>query len=449
MVPTPPPRLPQSDLVSHGDERWALKDFLDRSGLVVVVIIGPPGSGKTTLLRQTAGQVSLRRSGKGRNIPILLHLREHSAKIIVSPEVGLADLLRSTLRGLVISEPEGWFEERLRAGECVVLLDGLDEVGQPEERAKISAWTERQIRRYPRNAYVVTSRPLGYISAPLTNAITLQIAPFTTEQIERFVRGWYLAAERHATGVDDQFVRTRAIISADDLLSRIRETPALQNLAVNPLFLTMIALVHRYRGALPGSLADLCAEICQVLLWQRQEAKNLPPGLTSQRKEAIVRELAFIMMREKVVTLERAKIMAVIQRMQLHLPTDVTPDNVLKEVEFSGLLIESERGYYRFTNLILQEYLASAYIRDKGLVKILAKSVDDPWWRQTILMYITRANADPIVAACLELGTSYTISLAIECANQGSEISEELLARLEMFLSSDDGIDPPMPTSGH
>jgi hypothetical protein len=38
----------------------------------------------------------------------------------------------------------------------------------------------------------------------------------------------------------------------------------------------MIATVHRYRGALPGSRVDLYGEICQVMLWRRQEAKNLP-----------------------------------------------------------------------------------------------------------------------------------------------------------------------------
>ena len=53
----------------------------------------------------------------------------------------------------------------------------------------------------------------------------------------------------------------------------------------------MIANVHRYRGALPGSRADLYAEICQVMLWRRQEAKNLPAGLAGDKKEALLRGL--------------------------------------------------------------------------------------------------------------------------------------------------------------
>ncbi len=47
---------------------------------------------------------------------------------------------------------------------------------------------------------------------------------------------------------------------------RLDGAPGLYDLTVNPLLLTMIATVHRYRGALPGSRVDLNGEICQVML---------------------------------------------------------------------------------------------------------------------------------------------------------------------------------------
>jgi hypothetical protein len=34
-------------------------------------------------------------------------------------------VLRSALGELRAAEPQGWFDQRLRAGECVVLLDDL------------------------------------------------------------------------------------------------------------------------------------------------------------------------------------------------------------------------------------------------------------------------------------------------------------------------------------
>jgi NACHT domain len=156
------------DLPAEITERRALSEFLDQKESAVLAVIGAPGSGKTTLLRHTARQVCQRRRGRRGNqrcVPILLYLRDHAAAIVAGTDVALTDLLRSTLGELRASEPDGWFEQRLRCGECVVLLDGLDEVARPEDRRKVASWAERQIRHYPGNDYVITSRPHGYRAA--------------------------------------------------------------------------------------------------------------------------------------------------------------------------------------------------------------------------------------------------------------------------------------------
>src|ERR1700743_3322701 len=90
----------------------------------------------------------------------------------------------------------------------------------------------------------------------------------------------------------------RARESAARLTALLRETPALQDLAVNPLLLTMIATAHRYRGALPGSRADLYGEICQVLLSRRGQAKGLPELLSWPAKQMLLAALAYQMMRD-------------------------------------------------------------------------------------------------------------------------------------------------------
>ena len=140
-----------ADLPVNVTERKALSEFLDHPDPVVLAVIGAPGSGKTTLLRHTARQVYLRRQGRRgqkRHLPILLYLRDHAAAIIADPNVALTDLLRSTLGEIRATEPYGWFEQQLRDGGCVVLLDGLDEVAGSEGRRKVAVWAERQIRQY-------------------------------------------------------------------------------------------------------------------------------------------------------------------------------------------------------------------------------------------------------------------------------------------------------------
>jgi predicted NACHT family NTPase len=190
----------------------------------------------------------------------MLVLRDHAAAVTGDPQVSLASVVRSAVGELAVREPVGWWDRQLLRGRCLVLLDGLDEVAREQDRRLIAEWVERQIDRYPDNHFVLTSRPHGYRSARIRQADVVTIQPFTPDQVERFLHGWYLAAERRATGAHaDELtaVRMRAAAAVEDLLGRLWQAPALAALTVNPLLLTMIANVHRYRGALPGTRADL------------------------------------------------------------------------------------------------------------------------------------------------------------------------------------------------
>jgi hypothetical protein len=299
----------------------------------------------------------------------------------------------------------------------------------------VAAWTEHQIRQYPGNDYVITSRPHGYRAAEIDGAAVLQVRSFTAEQVARFVHGWYLAMERHSTGAADEDITARAKLEADDLLQRLDSNAALDDLAVNPLLLTMIANVHNYRGALPGSRAELYAEIVQVMLARRQEAKNLTVQLPGDKKEALLQGLAYAMMQRRISDLSREEVLAEIKPALRRLPRQITAEGFLADVGSNGLLVERETGQYCFAHHTFQEYLASAYIRSKGVAAVLSEAVDDPWWRETTLLYTARTDADPIVAASLDSGTITALSLAFDCADQGSELAEDLRDRLEGLMA--------------
>ena len=104
----------------------------------------------------------------------------------------------------------------------------------------------------------------------------------------------------------------------------------------------------------------------------------------------------------------------------------VTAADFLADVGSNGLLVERESGQYCFAHHTFQEYLAAAHIRDKGLADDLAKAVGDPWWRETTLLYTAQADADPIVAACLDSGTIPALALAFDCADQDSDLDADL-----------------------
>ena len=210
-------RISSSDLTAdcladlpEAGQRRLLADLLGRPQPRALAVIGAPGSGKTTLLRHTARALCLRSPGQSRRIPVLLYLRDHAETIVTDPKVTLPALVGTALDRYGLTEPAGWLDGRLRAGDCVVLLDGLDEVARQQDRLAVSEWVGTQVLRYPGNDFVVTSRPLGYQSTPVEAAITLQVQPFTDEEVSRFVHAWYLAMERHSTGALGPDISRRA-----------------------------------------------------------------------------------------------------------------------------------------------------------------------------------------------------------------------------------------------
>ncbi|HLJ99165.1 MAG TPA: NACHT domain-containing protein, partial [Streptosporangiaceae bacterium] len=424
-----------ADLPAAG-ERKAIDAFLGLPEPRVIAILGAPGSGKTTLLRHTALRLCrARRIRRGRTVPILLYLRDHVQAITADPKITLLALQNEGVLGRFdLTDPAGWLEQRLRAGRCVVMLDGLDEVASADDRSVVADWVRRQVSRYPGNDFLVTSRPLGYQSTPIEGAVRVLANPFTSAQIERFVHRWYLAEERHSTGADDEAVTQRARTAARNLVGRLRANPSLHRLATNPLLLTMIATVHRHMAALPGSRAQLYDQICQVLLWRRHQAKGLPSALSSDQQERLVRVLGYEMMTRNVRDLPEQDAVKIIRPVLRGIRRERTPEDVLADLSSSGVFTQWEAGRYAFAHLTFQEYLAAAHIKDKHLEGTLLSNVANPWWREATLLYVTRADATEIVEACLAEGGLDALTLAFDCEELASTLAPEVRDKLDSLL---------------
>ncbi|WP_326762545.1 NACHT domain-containing protein [Streptomyces phaeochromogenes] len=430
-----------SEPVAGPGERRSLESVLrdaerDRVARVLAVV-GGPGSGKTTLARNTALSLSGHRRGLHKPmLPVLLYLRDHAAALLADEPPGLEEVAVSAgwLEGKVSAS---WIERQLDGGGCVVLLDGLDEVAKPTDRTRVVSWIGRQIQRHPRNVYVVTSRPHGYEANPLPGAEVLQVRRFTAEQISRFLHQWSYATERRAREGTEHEVRAVARRTAEDLLVRIRDQPALYDLAANPLLLTMTANVHRYRGQLPGSRAELYAEMCDVLLHRRSEARGMrdATGLSGPHKQHIVQHLALAMMKARTRDCSVSDAATAIQHPLQEVPGDVAPETFLEEARKSGLLVEREHGTYGFAHLTLQEYLAAAQLGTPHAdTRLLTTNVHDPWWRETILLWAAGNDATAIITACLNLDTVAALALAFDCADQARTVAPDTRSLLDSVL---------------
>ncbi|MDW6062868.1 NACHT domain-containing protein [Streptomyces sp. FXJ1.4098] len=447
-VPGPPPGGTDGGI----PVRRSIREFLGRPEGAALAVIGAPGTGKTTMLKHLALGLARERGGRGRrDLPVLLLLRDHIGAITANPAITLPEVIGASLRRPPDDELPGWFDRQLQDGRCVVLLDGLDEVAREEDRRNVSKWVEEQIEQYEPNDFVLTSRPHGYASAPVNRARVLQVRRFTGEQITRFVHGWYRAIERLSTGTDDAAVADRAEEGARDLLARLHARPVLYDLAANPLLLTMIANVHRYRGALPGSRAELYGEICEVLLWRRQEAKGAtaaPDELSGAKKELVARELAYVMMADRLRDIRGEYASEVLRPVLLRVAATMSSREFLDAMVSSGLLVERERELYAFAHLTLQEHLAALHIQHRGLADVLVAGVDDDWWRETTLLYAARVDPAPVVEACLSEGGPLTINklaLAFDCEEEATELAPATAARLRAVREQlmDGPVDSP------
>ncbi|MGJ3251090.1 MAG: NACHT domain-containing protein [Elainellaceae cyanobacterium] len=444
----------QPTRTAHQSTIW---DFLARSAdqqsYRRIAVIGPPGSGKTTLLVHLAltyAKNAQRRQHRQapRLVPILLSLRD-VREAIARDRPSLAALIKQQPAIRQLNPKQRWFETRLTQGKCLVMLDGLDEVANETQRQQISAWVDQQMRNYPTSCFILTSRPAGYRNASLTEeGIALESQPFTLEQMQQFIRNWYVQTELISRPVqrarDRRRLRREALAKANNLIERIETNSPLSAMAFNPLLLTMIATVHRFRGALPGHRVELYAEICDVLLGKRQTAKRLPLSLTIAQKRSVLQALALKLMERNTREFDAELGTTLIGKdLKETVGDDLPPAEFLRDIELdSGLLVQKEQGIYEFAHLSFQEYLASVQVSVQQQEHLLVEQIDNSWWTETIRLYAVQVrDATSIVQAALDAAREgseesaiTTLTLAHGCIQEEATVDERVKASLRSMI---------------
>ena len=410
------------------------------------VITGAPGSGKTTLLKHLALSLARGRKTGVPHMPVLLYLRDHATTLDGKYDAS-TDTFAYSLAEAVNAHmqrkwqqllPLPWIRRKLAKGQCLVLLDGLDEVADARLRQLVVKWVQRQMLAYGRNRFILTSRPQGYRDNPLEGVWVLGTRPFTPVQVAQFVQNWYQANEYNSWQKKDPGMQMRAREGAHDLLRRLYRTPALLTFAVNPLLLTMIATVHRYRDSLPGgSRVALYDEICEVFLGKRREALGLVQELSSAQMQQVLRPLAYYLMQQGKREIELEEACQVIAPHLLRVSTRIPPDEFLRIVQnSSGLLLERNPGSYGFAHKTFQEYLTAVYIKEQRLERELVARVQEDWWHETIRLYCAQADASGIIEACLAHNPppAGALALALDCAEEKLTIEPVVKAQLDTLL---------------
>ncbi|MBT9311747.1 GUN4 domain-containing protein [Leptothoe kymatousa] len=426
-----------------------------------LAIIADPGYGKTTLTRYLTlnyADQSHRGFGAADRLPILLLFRAMHGQIQDAQTPSLPELILDQVGRLPrcqdLEVSVQWFKQRLDQGKCLVMLDGLDEVPNAR-RELVSRWVNWQMQAYP-SQFILTSRPHGYDSSLFQGIARVGILDFTVKDKEVFINKWYRTVLWHKKwetlwerskkrSAEQQLSETQAreqceaeaIHAARELMGHIVRTPALNDLAKNPLLVTIIAATYEAFEYLPDKRVKLYKKMFDLLLENRPYRRETQLTVTSvEESQPVLQQLAFSLTKagQEKFTPKQGSEWIYYRLAKVQLPKPIKPQNFLKEIQtIAGLLTGEEGGLYEFTHKTFQEYLTALEIFEQYSKDYLLRRLDNSDWREVISFYTAITEATPFILAILDNPTPEKLKFARRVVIE--ERSKTQAAVKEMLVS--------------
>jgi formylglycine-generating enzyme required for sulfatase activity len=323
-------------------------------------------------------------------------------------------------------------------------------------KQRVTQLIERFANTYPNCRYVVSSRVAGYTGLG-ANYHVATIREFRLADVRQFLLNWYqiIAVNKYGPG---HHALEHAKSRTANLVSAIEQNSAIQDLAINPLMLTVIALIHKDLEAtsLPSQRAELYEKALDVLIYTWEEAKvgiQQPTiggrQMTAVQKRLILQTVALQMQENRTREIDLNRLQEIL-RDELNQLYQDTDDVVSIESEFTklleeraGILVARSRGIYGFSHLTFQEYLAGCAIANKNnYIEYTLERVADSWWRETILLeagYLSlhgREKVSQLVQAIadhsVEPSQYHNTVLALGCINDVGEGGIEAKVKIDV-----------------
>ena len=396
------------------------------AGTEKLVILGKPGSGKTVSLKFIALMLARGQVGAARlrlefpYLPVYVRLAQYAERL--KDDSGLAFeifLMESVGPYYCPGTPNigEFLQIALDKGLCLLLLDGLDEVGDVGDTL-IKGKTLRsavltEVQRFSRqrcqpdcqNRIIVTSRLEGYRRGDLQDFDEMELSTLAMpDEVREFLLRWFAAHEqKNHPGLASQDYYRAAQASVEPLMSDILRSASIQRLAINPLLLTILAMIHKLGTRLPNERVRLYQIVTQTMIESWRQAQNIRSlsiyqVLPVSRIAPMLASLAYwVHENEPGGVMPEKDWQTRIKHLLVEKDDELKDEKAAELAEMFmrhareevGLLIERSPGQIGFFHLTLEEYLAGVEIatrKESERRAMIKKHWANPRWREVLLL---------------------------------------------------------------
>jgi hypothetical protein len=323
-----------------------------------LLVEGPPGSGKSTLLRHWALNLAERAiKSSTEYIPIFLALSfvELSCDAAHVWDLPIPDLVARrfpTPLGRLSETLLASISQKMDSGHIVILLDGFDEVSEPN-RPNMLSWINRVCNTARGSLIVVASRPIHYVNG-LSPFCSYGVQPFSRDQQNILISRWF-----ESKGYPNEAKKMQNYLDREDRFL-VRKDQAIVG---NPLFLTMMCIEFELTGKLSRTPGQLVAQFTKILLWDWHLQKGLGSLLFQlDVKQRVLESVASFFFEAQRSRFSLGELLDCVRSVLTDLDEHVNPEKLIREIEStSGLITEDRYGDWQFSHFLFQEFFTARY----------------------------------------------------------------------------------------